>query len=93
MLESESFSHSVISTLCNPMDCSPPGSSAHGISQARILAWLSIPFSRGSSPPRDQTQVSCIAGRFFTIRATRKALLSYIHYKKTYIKKLYKELF
>ena len=40
-------------TLCNPMDCSPPGSSAHGILQARILEWLAISFSRGSSLPRD----------------------------------------
>ena len=55
------------------MDCSPPGTCVHGISQARILEWVAIPFSRGSSRPRDQTQVSCIAGRFFTIWATRKA--------------------
>ena len=48
------------------MDCSPPGSSVHGISQARILEWISIPFSRRSSWPRDQTWVSCIAGGFFT---------------------------
>ena len=54
-------------TLCNPMDCSPPGSSRHGILQARILEWVAIPFSRGSSSPRDWIQVSCIAGRFFTI--------------------------
>ena len=54
-------------TLCNPLDCSPPGSSVHGILQARILEWVAIPFSRGSSWPRDQTQVSCIAGRFFTV--------------------------
>ena len=54
-------------TLCDPMDCSPPGSSVHGILQARILEWLAIPFSRGSSQPRDQTQVSCIAGGFFTV--------------------------
>ena len=54
-------------TLCDTMDCSPPGSSVHGILQARILEWVTIPFSRGSSPPRDQTQVSHIAGRFFTI--------------------------
>ena len=47
--------------------CSPPGSSVHEIPQARILEWVTIPFSRGSSWPRDQTQVSCIAGRFFTI--------------------------
>ena len=51
-------------TLCNPTDYSPPGSSVHGILQARILEWRAIPFSRGSSPHRDQTQVSCITGRF-----------------------------
>ena len=44
-------------TLCDPMDCSPPGSSVHGILQARILEWIAIPFSRGSSWSRDQTQV------------------------------------
>ena len=60
--------------LCDPMDCSPPGSSVHGISQARILEWVAIPFYRGSSQPRDWTWVSCIAGRFFTIwAATRQA--------------------
>ena len=53
-------------TLCDSMDCTPPGSSVHGISQARILEWVAIIFSRGSSCPRDQTLVSCIAGRFFT---------------------------
>ena len=47
-------------TLCNPMDCSPPGSSVLGILQARILEWVAISFSRGSSRPRDQTLVSCI---------------------------------
>ena len=50
-------------TLCNPMGCSPPDFSVHEILQARILEWVAIPFSRGSSQPRDQTQVSCIAGR------------------------------
>ena len=50
--------------LCYPMDCSPPGFSVPGILQARILEWVAIPFSRGSSQPRDQTWVSCIAGRF-----------------------------
>ena len=53
-------------TLCNPTDCSSPGSSVHEIFQARILEWVAISFSRGSSQPRDQTWVSCIAGRFFT---------------------------
>ena len=50
--ESESVSHSVMS---DPMDCSLPGSSVHGILQARILEWVAMPFSRESSPPRDQT--------------------------------------
>ena len=53
-------------TLCDPMDCSPPGSS-NGILQARILEWVAISFSRGSSQPRDGTQVSSIAGRLFTV--------------------------
>ena len=52
--------------FCHPMNCSPPGSSVCGISQARIQEWVAISFSRGSSQPRDQTHVSCIAGRFFT---------------------------
>ena len=60
-------------TLCDPMDYSPPGSSVHGISQARILEWVAISFSRGSSQSRDQTRVSHIAGRRFTIWATREA--------------------
>ena len=54
-------------TLCNSMDCNPPGSTVHGILQARILEWVAIPFSR------DRTQVSCIAGRFFTVWATSEA--------------------
>ena len=58
------------------MDCSPPGSSVHEILQARILEWVAIPFSRGSSWPRDQIWVSCIAGRFFTIWATRSEVKS-----------------
>ena len=58
-------------TLCDPMDCSLPGSLVHGIFQARILKWVAISFSRGSSWPRDRTQVSCIVGRHFTIWATR----------------------
>ena len=60
-------------TPCNLMDYSPPGSSVHGILQARILEWVALPSSRGSSQPRDWTQVSCIAGGFFTIWATREA--------------------
>ena len=54
-------------TLCDPMDCSLPGSSLHGILQARVLEWVAISFSRGSSRPRDQTQVSCIPGRRFNL--------------------------
>ena len=57
-------------TLCNPMDYT-----VHGILQARILEWVAVPFSRGSSHFRDQTQVSCITGGFFTSWATREALL------------------
>ena len=64
-------------TLCDPMDCSPLGSSVHGILQGRILEWVAIPFSMGSSWPRDWTWVSCVAGRFFTIWATRKACILY----------------
>ena len=63
--------------LCDPMDtCSLPGSSVHGIFQAGILEWVAISFSRGSSQPRDRTQVSHIAGRRFNLWATREALRS-----------------
>ena len=65
------------STHCNPIGYSPPGSSVHGILQARIVEWAAIPFSRGSSRPRDQKWVSCIARRFFTVRVTREALFSH----------------
>ena len=60
-------------TLCSTMDCSLPCSSVHGILQVRILEWVAMPSSRGSSQSRDGTQVSCIAGVFFTIWATREA--------------------
>ena len=60
-------------TLCDPMDHSLPSFSVHGVFQARILEWVAISFSRGSSPPRDRTQVSSIAGRCFTLWATREA--------------------
>ena len=56
------------------MDCSPPGSSVHGILQARILEWVAISFSRETSWPRDRTQVSHIPGRRFNLWATREAL-------------------
>ena len=54
-------------TLCDPVDCGPPDSSVHGILQARILDWVAISFSRGSSRPKVRTQVSHIAGRCFTL--------------------------
>ena len=57
-------------TLCDPMDCSLPGSSVHGILQARILEWVAISFSRVSSQLRDWTEVSHIADRLATIWAT-----------------------
>ena len=47
--------------LCDPMDCSPPGSSVHGILQARKLEWVAMPFSRGSSQSRNRTRVSCVS--------------------------------
>ena len=55
------------STLCDPMDCSLPGSSVHGIFQAIVLEWIAISFSKGSSQPRDQTWVSRIVDRRFTV--------------------------
>ena len=61
-------------TLCNTMDCSPLGSSVHGILQARILEWVVMPFSRESSQPGDWSWVFHFAGRFFTIWATRELL-------------------
>ena len=64
-------------TLCDPVDCSPPGSFIHGVLQARTQEWVAIPFSRGSSQPRDRTQVSCAAGRVFTVSATREAQINY----------------
>ena len=63
-------------TLFDPMDCSLPHSSIHGIFQARVLEWVAISFSRGSSRPREWTQVSCIVGRRFTLWATREWLLA-----------------
>ena len=70
-------------TLCDPVDCSPSGSSVRGVFPARILGWIAIPFSRGSSWPRDRSRVSCFAGGFFPIWATREAacnvLIVYYH--------------
>ena len=65
--ESENVNHSVSPTLCGPMGSSPPGSSVHGIVQARILEWVAIPFSRVSSQPWDGTLVSGIACRLFIV--------------------------
>ena len=63
--------------LCDTMDCGAPGSSVHGVLQARILEWVDIPFSRGSSQIRDRTQASCIAGRFFSVWAIRETCSIY----------------
>ena len=65
-------------TLCSPMDCSLSGFSVHGIFQARVLEWIAVSFSRGSSWPRNRTRVSCIAGRRFTVWATREAYQGYM---------------
>ena len=73
-------------TLCDPMDYSLPGSSVNGILQARIPEWVAILISRGSSWPRDQTQVSHIAGRFFTVWATREAKVYAIYNVYTILK-------
>ena len=66
-------------TLCDSVDCSLPGSCVRGISEARVLEWVAFFFSRGSSRTRDQTWVSCIASRFFTVWATMEALYVYIY--------------
>ena len=60
-------------TLCDPKDCSLPGFSVHGILQARTMEWVTVPFARASCLPRDQTQVSRIAGGFFTVWVTTEA--------------------
>ena len=67
-------------TLCDPMDCIPPGSSVHGISQARILERVAISFSRGSSWPRDRNHISCIAGRFFIVEPPEKPFYKALDY-------------
>ena len=71
-------------TLCSLIDCSMPGSSVHGISQVRLLEWIAIFFSRVSSQPRDWTQISCTAGRFFTIWVMREAYLLPCFYINTF---------
>ena len=77
--ESESEVVQSCPTLCDPMDCSLSGSSVHGIFQARVLEWIAISFSRGSSRPRNRTWVSRIAGRRFTVWATREAPRTYLN--------------
>ena len=72
MQEKESEVTQLRLTLCDPADCSLPGSSVREILQARILEWVAISFSRGSSRPRDRTRVSCIGVRHFTIWANRE---------------------
>ena len=67
------WSRSVVSDSLPPVDCSLPGSSVYGILQARVLEWVAISFSRGSSRPRDRTLVSRTAGRRFNLWATREA--------------------
>ena len=92
------FSH--VWLFCNPMDHSLPGSSVHGILQARILAWFAMPSPRAPSQPRDQTQVSwvsCIEGRFFTYWTTWETLFLYrllqnTEYLVSHIIQLYKVL-
>ena len=71
-MKSESEVAQSCPTLCDPMDCSLPGSSICGILQARVLEWGAISFSRRSSQPRDRTQVSCIVDRRFTVWANRE---------------------
>ena len=61
-------------TLCDPVDCSPPGFSVLGILQARILEWVAISFSRGSCPPRDWNCISCLADEFLTTEPPRKSI-------------------
>ena len=72
-LKSESKVPQSCLTLCNPMDCSLPGSSVHETFQARVLQWVAISLSRESFWPRDQTRVSSIANRYFSVWATREA--------------------
>ena len=75
--------------LCDPIACSSPGSSVHGILQARILEWVAIPSSRKSFQPRNQTQVSCIAGEFFTVWATKEAPCVGLRWKNNSNRKTY----
>ena len=75
-------------TLCDPTDCSPLGSSVHRILQARIVEWVAISYSKGSSRPRDQTCVSCIAGAIFTTEPPGKpfSLLEHVIWFKCWVR-------
>ena len=73
-------------TLCDPMDCSLPGSSVHGIFQAIVLEWIALSFSKESSQPRDRTQVSHIVDRRFTVcDLSQKAVLAWITKSAKYV--------
>ena len=72
-------------TFLWPLDCSPSGSSVHGIFQARILEWVAVSFSRGSSQARNQTRIFCITGGFFTAEPLGKPCM-YIYIYLYYIK-------
>ena len=72
-----------MSDFCNPVDCSPPGSSVHGTLQAATLEWVAMPFSRGSSQPRDLTHISYaseLAGRYFTSSAVWDSPTEVLYY-------------
>ena len=87
--ESESEVTHSCPTLCDHMDCSLPGSSVHEIFQARVLKWVAISFSRGSSQPRDQIQASHIVGRYFTIWAREVGWSKNYPKRKVYSNKFY----
>ena len=71
--------------LCDPISCSPPGFPVCGILQARILKWVAIPFSRGSSQPRDQTQFSCIAYTWLFVLFFNELLVFFDHISNNYL--------
>jgi len=73
-------------SLCDPMDFSLPGSSVHGLIQARTLEWVTMPSSRGSFQLRYQSQVFLISGRFFTVRATKEARSYLLNMLKFYFR-------
>ena len=85
MFESESLSLSSVQLFCDPVDCSPPSSSVWGISHARILEWVAVSFSKGSSCPRDQTQLSCLAGDSLSLSHQGSPLSTYYVYGVLYV--------